>query len=96
MTRSARVPGFRPSTHGFPFPNWFPPDRKFYLFTGPFGPVGVADATRGLCGGMVFAVIDLFDAGVCPVPAEPVEPLFRHLKMPAIRSLSCHVKIRQQ
>lgn len=78
MTRSARVPGFLPSTHGFPFPNRFPPGRKFYLFTGPFGPVGVADATRGLCGGMVFAVIDLFHAGVCPVPVEPIDPLFRH------------------
>lgn len=78
MTHSARVPGFRPSTHGFPFPNWYPPGRKFFLFNGPFGPVGVADATRGLCGGMVFAVIDLFDAGVCPVPTEPIDPLFRH------------------
>lgn len=72
------MPDFRPSVHGFPFPNWFPPERKFYLFTSPFGPVGVADATRGLCGGMVFAAIDLFDAGVCPVPAEASDPLFRH------------------
>lgn len=78
MTHSVRVADFRPSVHGFPFPNWFPPGRRFFLFDSPLGPVGVADATRGLCGGMVFAAIDLFEAGVRTIPAEPTDPLFRH------------------
>jgi hypothetical protein len=75
---SARVPGFRPSVNGFPFPNWFPPDRPFFLFDTPLGPVRFADATRGLCGGMIFTAIDLFHAGVRTPPSEPTDPLFRH------------------
>lgn len=77
MTESVWVGDFRPSVHGFPFPNWFPPDRPFFLFDTPFGPVGVADATRGLCGGMVFTAIDLFEAGVRTIPREPTDALFR-------------------
>ncbi len=74
--QSVRVPGFRPSVHGFPFPNSYPPDRPFFLFDTPFGAVQFADATRGLCGGMVYAAIDLFVAGL-PVPATPTDPVFR-------------------
>jgi hypothetical protein len=75
---TARVADFRPSVHGFPFPNWFPPDRPFFLFDTPLGPVQFADATRGLCGGMIFTAIDLFNAGVRVIPAEPTDALFRH------------------
>lgn len=75
---SARVPDFLPSVNGFPFPNSFPADRPFFLFDTPFGPVQFADATRGLCGGMIFTAIDLFEAGVRTPPAEPTDALFRH------------------
>ncbi len=75
---TARVPGFLPSVNGFPFANSFPADRPFFLFDSPFGPVQVADASRGLCGGMIFTAIDLFHAGVRTLPSEPTEPLFRH------------------
>ena len=76
MPITVRVPGFLPSVHGFPFPNWFPPGRPFFLFDTPFGPVQFADATRGLCGGMVYTAIDLFLAGI-PVPDTPTDPVFR-------------------
>lgn len=75
---SARVPDFRPSRNGFPFPNCFPCDRPFFLFDTPFGPVEFADASRGLCGGMIFAAIDLFHAGVRELPTKPTDTLFRH------------------
>ncbi|MCE5202725.1 MAG: hypothetical protein LLG24_00665 [Actinomycetia bacterium] len=42
---------FRPSLHGFPFPNLWDANT--------FGPI----ASRGMCGGMVFAALDAFEAG---------------------------------
>jgi hypothetical protein len=78
MTHSVRVADFRPSVHGFPFPNSYPKDRKFFLFDTPFGPLGMADASRGLCGGMIFTVMDLFHHGVRAVPASPTDPVFRY------------------
>lgn len=67
------VPGFLPSTHGFRFANTFPPGPTVRL--GMIDPrlVGVADASAGLCGGMVLTVRDLWEAGV-PVPADPFPP----------------------
>lgn len=64
------VPGFRPSTAGFPFPNAWPPGPTIRL-----GPIrtpilGFGDASSGLCGGMVLTVRDLFEAGI-PMPHDP-------------------------
>lgn len=78
MPTTVRVADFRPSVHGFPFPNCYPKDRKFFLFDTPLGAVGVADASRGLCGGMIFAVMDLFHHRVTPVPQSPTDPVFRY------------------
>jgi hypothetical protein len=78
MPTSVRVADFRPSVHGFPFPNCYPKDRKFFLFNTPFGPCGVADASRGLCGGMIFAVMDLFHHRMQPVPDTPTDPVFQY------------------
>lgn len=63
MTATA-VPGFLPSTHGFAFPNAWPPGPT--LRFGPIDPrvIGVGDASAGLCGGMVMTVCDLFEAGL--------------------------------
>jgi hypothetical protein len=63
---SVRVPGFLPSTHGFPFPNAWPsnPIRQFRL--GNVASLNIGDAANGLCGGMSFAVADLFRAGLRP------------------------------
>jgi hypothetical protein len=48
-----------------------------------FGPIPIGNAANGLCGGMAFAVRDLFTAGKAPPPdTEPPpygSPLFRYL-----------------
>jgi len=58
--------GFRPSTHGFGFPNaWH--DLVLGVLT-----------SRGRCGGMVFAALDRFGAGVSLTPAERAPALPEH------------------
>src|SRR5262249_21758583 len=52
--------------------------------------IGVGDASRGLCGGMVFAARDLFEAGT-PAPASTTPPdggtpFFRYLVRGLMRS----------
>jgi hypothetical protein len=79
MIHSVRVGNFRPSTHGFPFANSYPAGMPVYLFSTPFGAVGAGDASRGLCGGMVYAAMDLFHQGTQPIPSAPVQPVFRYI-----------------
>ncbi|MGZ6546217.1 MAG: hypothetical protein ACXVEI_12990 [Actinomycetota bacterium] len=69
----ASVPGFLPSTHGFRFANDFPkvPVRRIGIPGVVSIPIG--DASNGLCGGMVFAVRDYFEAGRTP-PADTTAP----------------------
>ncbi|MCK9875136.1 hypothetical protein MXD59_04945 [Frankia sp. Ag45/Mut15] len=92
--RSA-VPGFLPSTRAFRFTNSFAPEPLLTLalprqvgFVLPGPPagrpaLGVGDASRGLCGGMIFAVRDLFEAGLAPpLDVEPPRrgsPLYAYL-----------------
>jgi hypothetical protein len=59
------VAGFLPSRSGLHFPNEWPSEPDLTLST-PFGNIGIGDASNGLCGGMVFAVCDLFRAGQQP------------------------------
>src|SRR5919109_2635144 len=69
---SGAVPGFMPTTHGFHFPNRFPPGPTLRI--GPFDPrmIGLGDASMGLCGGFSLTVRDLFETGVPPPPeTEP-------------------------
>lgn len=64
---SRRVSGFTPAASGFHFPNRFAREPVLVLSLGVVRlPIG--DASRGLCGGMVFAARDLFDAGLAPPP----------------------------
>jgi hypothetical protein len=86
------VPGFRPSTHGFHFANAWPHGATVRV--GPFDPriVGIGDAADGLCGGMCYAVVDLFAAGL-PIPAdrEPFangSPRFRAIVRRQVESLA--------
>lgn len=69
---TGRVAGFLPSTSGFHFANRFPhvPDLTFNLMG---QPIAIGDAANGLCGGMVFAVRDFFEAGIA-IPAIAPEP----------------------
>lgn len=74
--------GFRPSTHGFGFPNaWH--DLMLGVIT-----------SRGRCGGMVFAALDRFAAGVPLTPAEQAlalpdhrAPLARHIWRRQVESI---------
>ncbi len=45
------------------------------------GSVGIGNAARGLCGGMVYAALDYWYAGVLPPTAQPAAgtPLFRFI-----------------
>lgn len=72
MTASGAVPNFTPSVNGFRFTNSFPPAPTIRLDLGLGGTVGLGNASQGVCGGMVFAVRDYFQAAR-PVPddAEP-------------------------
>jgi hypothetical protein len=75
------VSGFLPSTSGFHFPNAF--DHVPALTVRLLGhEVGLGDAANGLCGGMAYAVRDLYQAGREPPPdTRPPSkgPLFDYL-----------------
>jgi hypothetical protein len=60
--------GFLPSRHGFAYRNDWPSEPVVVLRT-PLGGIGVGNAAGGLCGGMVFAALDYWHAGLVP-PAE--------------------------
>ncbi|MGL4422076.1 MAG: hypothetical protein ACRCZF_15515 [Gemmataceae bacterium] len=60
---------FRPSTHGFPFPNWFPPGTPVMSVPTPLGTLRLGDAHGGLCGGMIFTALDCYSFNV-PIPQE--------------------------
>jgi putative transposon-encoded protein len=58
---SARVPGFLPSTSGLQFENHF--DHGIPIMTIPIPGIGMiplGDAANGVCGGMVYAAMDLY------------------------------------
>jgi len=67
------VPGFLPSKNGLHYPNSWVSEPDITIST-PFGDVGLGSASNGLCGGMVFAVRDLFDAGRTPPPDTATPP----------------------
>jgi hypothetical protein len=69
---------FLPSVHGFPFANGWPASLPVVEIPTPFGRVPVGDARFGVCGGMVFAALDLFHYGL-PVPADPTPAVWRYL-----------------
>ena len=63
---------FLPSQCGFAFTNSWPSQPAVVLAT-PFGHIPVGDASAGLCGGMVFAALDYWHAGVAPPSAQPAQ-----------------------
>ena len=67
-----RVANFLPSKNGLPYSNAWAAHPDLTIAT-PFGTIGIGDASNGLCGGMVFAVRDLFHAARMP-PESTVNP----------------------
>jgi hypothetical protein len=60
---------FVASQDGFAFTNAWPSEPAVVLPT-PFGQIDIGNAAAGLCGGMVFAAVDYWHAGIVP-PANP-------------------------
>jgi hypothetical protein len=70
---SPSVDGFTPSTSGFRFPNSFPHVPVRHIGIPGVVSVPIGDASNGLCGGMVLAARDYFEAGRTP-PADTTPP----------------------
>ena len=74
--------GFLPSRDGLAFINDWPDHSDVVVKVPMVGDVVVGDASRGLCGGMVFTALDFFTAKL-PVPNEPrpapETPLFDYI-----------------
>ena len=80
--KKVRVEGFLPSVSGFHFANAFAHAPVLEWGAGK-ARLRIGDAANGLCGGMVFAARDLFEAGLSPPndtePPARGTPLFRYL-----------------
>jgi hypothetical protein len=63
---------FAPSRNGLHYANSWPAVPDLTIPT-PLGSIPVGNAANGLCGGMVFAVRDLFEAHT-PPPDAPINP----------------------
>jgi hypothetical protein len=90
--------GFLPSQTAFPFSNTnWPSEPLTHLKLPPFpwwGDNGLAigDASNGLCGGMVFATRDYFDAAQWPAqtrPKGPGDPVFDYIVRRLLDSFNC-------
>jgi Ig-like domain from next to BRCA1 gene len=83
MATSNAVPGFKASVDGLHFTNSFPSEPDLLVDLGPFGKVPIGDASNGLCGGMVYTVMDVFNAALPPIPdttqPAPGSPLFGYI-----------------
>jgi hypothetical protein len=74
---SRAVPGFLPSTAGMRFSNHFPKGTAVKTITLPVVGIDIpiGDASNGVCGGMVYAALDLFSANPrLAVPTDRVPP----------------------
>ena len=71
---------FQPARDGFAFTNAWPAEPAVVLPT-PFGDIEIGNAAAGLCGGMVFAALDYWHAGIMPPAPRPApsEPLYRYI-----------------
>jgi hypothetical protein len=80
---TSAVPGFTPSRSAFRFPNRFPRQPVISVPVPGLGQIMIGDASRGLCGGMIFAARDLFEAGQAPpsdeLPPPIGSPLYRYI-----------------
>ena len=69
---TSQTSGFMASTNGFHFDNSFPavPDLVFHTL---LGDLKIGNAANGLCGGMVYAALDYFNAGLT-IPPDSSPP----------------------
>ena len=76
------VPIFLPSAQGLHYANSWPSAPVVEVPT-PFGNVNIGDAKHGLCGGMAYAVRDLFEKHAAPPPQTanplPTSPAFHFM-----------------
>jgi hypothetical protein len=81
--------GFLPSRHGFAFTNSWPPAPAVQIPT-RLGTLGIGNAARGLCGGMVFAALDYWHAEIRPPAVQPApgSALYRYVVRRLIESWS--------
>jgi hypothetical protein len=74
---------FQPSAHAFKFVNSWPSEPDVVVNVAGIGNVAIGNASNGLCGGMVFACLDFFEARLPVVPdgTNPAEgsPLFKYI-----------------
>jgi hypothetical protein len=79
--------GFLPSRNGFAFANSWPPAAAIEIPT-PLGTLGIGNVAGGLCGGMVFAALDYWHAGISPPVDQPApgSALYRYLVRRLIES----------
>jgi hypothetical protein len=62
--------GFLPSRDGLGFDNAWPP-APAVVVPSVFGDIRLGSAAGGLCGGMVFAALDYWNAGMAPPTTRP-------------------------
>jgi len=83
---------FLASRNGLHYPNSWPPAPDLSVPT-PLGVIPVGNAANGLCGGMSFAVRDLFEARTLPPDSgsnpEPGSPAFRYLSAASWTASRC-------
>jgi hypothetical protein len=85
-----RVAGFRPSRSGFQFVNRFTDLPLAHIDLG-VATIPIGNAANGMCGGMMFAVRDYFEANQLPpqnttAPTSENDPLFGFLDERLIKS----------
>src|SRR6476646_6340473 len=87
---------FLPSRDGFAFTNSWPPAPAISMAT-VFGDIDIGNAKDGLCGGMVFAALDYWYAGMTPQAEQPAPktPLYSFIVQRIIDSWHVPVGVAQ-
>jgi hypothetical protein len=76
------VPDFLPSANGLRFVNSWPKEAGIVVKVRGIGNVVIGSASKGLCGGMVFTVLDAYSAGLPPIlnsQPHPNDALFSYI-----------------
>ncbi len=87
---------FLASRDGFAFENSWPKEPAVSMATA-FGTIDIGNAADGLCGGMVFAALDYWYAGITPPVEQPAAgtPLYKFLVRRIVESWHVPVGVTQ-